>query len=101
MLDLGRQGLTTASVGKKGGWVDEAAKGGNTHERGAMHGLDLRGPYAELPVVVLMLPDEREHARPISSDASFHVCRLMYVIYIYIQWFLFLRGLFFHIHLPD
>lgn len=33
MLDLGRQGLTTASVGKKGGWVDEAAKGGNTRAR--------------------------------------------------------------------
>lgn len=29
MVDLGREGLTTASVGK-GGWVDEAAEGGNT-----------------------------------------------------------------------
>lgn len=29
MVDLGRQGLTAASVGK-GGWVDEAAEGGNT-----------------------------------------------------------------------
>lgn len=29
MVDLGTQGLTTASVGK-GGWVDEAAEGGNT-----------------------------------------------------------------------
>lgn len=27
MVDLGREGLTTASVGK-GGWVDEAAEGG-------------------------------------------------------------------------
>lgn len=29
MVDLDRQGLTTASIGK-GGWVDEAAEGGNT-----------------------------------------------------------------------
>lgn len=44
MVDLARQGLTTASVGK-GGWVDEAAKGGNTRAQCVVW--ISGGPYAE------------------------------------------------------
>lgn len=61
MADLGRQGLTTASVGK-GGWVDEAAEGGNTGAQRSGLALGGRMQREGLPVVVLMVPDEREPA---------------------------------------
>lgn len=70
MVDLARQGLTTASVGK-GGWVDEAAKGGNTRAQCMVWMSGGRMQRGGLPGVVLMVPDEREHSSPFLQMLSY------------------------------
>lgn len=50
--------------------VDEATKGGNAHERMVWISWG-RMQRGGLPVVVLMVPDEREHTRPFSHMISY------------------------------